>query len=46
MDDYLALTTRNEERLAILKADLSSFRLALADLRAREAEAQAQKSRK
>ena len=37
MEEYLAQTTRNEERLAMLKAELSSFRLALADLEAREA---------
>jgi hypothetical protein len=37
MDAYLTQTTRNEERLAMLKADLSSFQLALADLQAREA---------
>ena len=37
MDDYLVLTTRNEERLAMLRADLSSFQLALADLQTREA---------
>jgi hypothetical protein len=41
MNDYLVLTTRNEERLAILKANLSSFQLALADLQAREALARA-----
>ena len=37
MEEYLAQTTRNEERLAMLKAELSSFQLALADLQAREA---------
>jgi hypothetical protein len=41
MDDYLERSTRNEERLAMVKADLSSFRLALADLQAREALARA-----
>lgn len=33
MEDYLVQTTRNEERLAVLKADLAAFQLALADLR-------------
>lgn len=33
MADYLAQTTRNEERLATLRAELAAFQLALEDLR-------------
>jgi hypothetical protein len=45
MDDYLVQATRNEERLAMLRADLSSFQLALADLQTREALARAPETR-
>lgn len=34
MEDYLTQTTRNEQRLSVLRADLSAFKLALASLQA------------